>query len=1070
MPSKLAAVRSWLVACLLLFTTASFAQQKTVTGKVTGDKDKQPIFGATVAVKGSNVATQTASDGSFTITVPGNSSTLIVTFVGYESVEIAVGTKSSLDVSLKDRSTTLTDVVVTGYSSQAKKDITGSVAVVKTEDLKSIPAANAETQLQGRASGVTVTTSGRPGDGASVRIRGFGSFGNNDPLYIIDGVPGGLGGLSPNDIESMQVLKDAAAASIYGSRASGGVIIVTTKKGKSGSAKVSYNMFFGTQNPGKGFTQLLNSQEMADLTWLAYKNASQTPPSAQYGTGATPVLPDYIVPSGKKEGDPTVNPNLYRLDIENGNIYQIVRANKAGTNWFKELTQNAPITNHNIAVSGGADRSRYLFSFDYFDQKGIVIHNFYKRYTTRLNTEFNIKKNIRIGENLQVLYSQDNSAGQNGEGTELGFSYRNQPIIPVYDIMGNFAGTRATGTGNSANPVANRIRSKDNRGHNFSIFGNMYAEVDFLKHFTARTSMGGTYSTYNWYSYSFQTYENSENNTGNQYTEEMGRSRSWTWTNLLTYKNSFGEHDVTALVGTEAVEEWGRFINGSRTGYFVDNVNFRALNSGGASGQRANGTPFAPAALFSYFGKVDYTFRDKFLASFTYRRDGSSRFGPNNPWATFPAGSVGWRISSEDFMKDVKWVTDLKLRASYGTLGNQRINATNAFSQFAQGPGSSYYDINGNSTSTSQGFQQSFVGNPNGKWETNTTANVGFDATLFGGKTEVIFEVYSKKTDDLLFPLPQVASGGAAVLVNPAFFNVANMKNTGVDMMISHRGNIGGNSGIKFDVTGTFTTYKNEITGLAENISFFDFDNGEAGRINGVFTRNAVGHPISSFYGYKVVGLFQNAQDVANSPAQDGAAPGRFKYLNADGKGGITPDDRVFFGNPNPDFTYGVNLNASYKDFDIAAFFYGAQGKDAINYVRWWTDFYPSFQGSKSKDALYGSWSPSNTGAKTPIAENNSSFSSNGIPNSYYMEDASYLRLKNLSVGYTIPTRVLSRVKIDKLRIYVQATNLFTITKYTGLDPEIIGNGNGTNDRGFGFDAGVYPTVKQYYLGLNVNF
>jgi len=1071
MPSKLTAARSWLIACLLLFTTASFAQQKTVTGKILGDKDKQPIYGATVTVKGSNVATQTGADGTFRITVPNNNSVLVVTFVGYESIEVPVGDKATLDINLKDRSTTLTDVVVTGYSSQAKKDITGSVAVVKVEDLKSVPAASAESQLQGRASGVTVTTSGRPGDGASVRIRGFASFSSgNDPLFIIDGVPGSLNGINPNDIESMQVLKDAASASIYGSRASNGVIVVTTKKGKVGAAKVSYNMYYGQQYPGKGFTNLLNSQEMADLTWLSYRNANQPVPTAQYGTGANPVIPDYILPTGKMEGDPAVDPAKYNLDLDNAaNFYQIVRANKAGTNWFNELTDVAPIMNHNISVSGGADRSRFMFSFDYFDQDGIIIHNFYKRYTVRVNSEFNIKRNIRIGENIQIMYAQDNNAGQNGEGTEIGMAYRNQPIIPVYDIMGNYAGTRAVNTGNASNPVATRIRAADNRGHNMSVFGNMYAEVDFLKHFTVRSSIGGNYGTYNWYGYSFKTYENSENNTGNSYTEEMGRSRSWTWTNLLTYKHTFGEHDITALAGTEAVEEWGRWLQGFRADYFVDNPNFRSVSSG-ASGQRALGTPWTPAALWSYFGKIDYAYADKWLASVTVRRDGSSRFGPNNRWGTFPAASVGWRISRESFMQDLRWITDLKLRASYGTMGNQRINPANAFSQFSQGLGSSFYDINGASNSTVQGFQPSFIGNPDGKWETNVTSNIGFDATLFGGKTELIVEYYEKKTEDLLYRLPQVASGGAAVFVNPAFFNVGSMKNTGIDVLLTHRTNIGGSNGVNLDFTGTFTTYKNTITEIAESIDFFDFDNGESGRIGGVFTRNAVGHPMSAFFGYRVTGLFQSADEVSKAPVQDGKAPGRFRYADIDGNDTINSADRVFFGNPNPELSYGLNINASWKSFDLSAFFYGVHGKDAINYVRWWTDFFPSFQGNKSTDALYNSWSPTNTGAKTPIAENLSNFSNNNAPNSYYLEDASYLRLKNLTLGYSLPTSMLNKFKIDRFRIYVQATNLFTITKYTGLDPEIIGNGNGTNDNGLGFDAGVYPTVKQFLIGVNLNF
>lgn len=1075
MPSKLTAARLWLIACLLLFTTITFAQQKTVTGKVTGEKDKQPIFGATVAVKGSNVATQTGADGSFTISVPNANSVLVITFVGFETIEVPLAGKSNVDIFMKDKSTTLTDVVVTGYSSQARKDITGSVAVVKTEDLKSIPAANAESQLQGRAAGVTVITNNRPGDGATVRIRGFATLtGENAPLVIIDGVPGSLTSLNPNDIEQMQVLKDAATASIYGSRASNGVIIVTTKKGKQGGAKVTYNMYYGQQFPGKGFTNLLNPQEMMDLAFLAKRNQGLPLVHDQYApSGGTPRLPDYILAgtkSGVMEGDPAANPALYNLNLDNvSGSYLIVRANKAGTNWFKEITETAPIMNHNINVSGGSDRSRYLFGFDYFDQKGIVIHNFFKRYTARVNTEFNVKKNIRIGENLQLTTTQGNGAGLNDEGTEIANSYRAQTIVPVFNIKGDFAGSRGANLGNGGNPYAQRVRSKDNRGNNYSIFGNMYAEVDLFKHFTARTSLGGTISNDNYYFYTFQSYENAENNSGTSFTEGSSTFRSWIWNNQLTYKNTFGEHDVTALVGTEAVEEWGRAIQGVRLGYFVDNPDFRSLDAGGASGQRATGSPYTPTALFSYYGKVDYSFRDKYLAGATVRRDGSSKFGANNRYAVFSAFSAGWRITGEEFMQNIKWLTDLKLKASWGQMGSQFINPANQFTQFSSGPGSSNYDIAGTQNTTAGGFQQAFIGNPDGKWETNTTSNIGFEATLFGGKTEVVAEWYSKKTDDLLFRLEGVATGGVASGGNPNFKNVAAMKNTGIDILITHRENIGGSRGVKLDATLTFTTYKNEITRLSEGIDFFD-QGGNAGRVGGSFFRNAVGQPVSAFYGYKVIGIFQSADDVSKSPTQDAAAPGRFKYLDANGDGAITADDRVFFGNPNPDFTYGLNLNLSYKNFDLSAFFYGAYGKDILNYVKWWTDFVPSFQGAKSKAALYDSWvkggdPAKNAKATVPIQEESGNFSTNGVPNSYYMEDGSYMRLRNLTLGYSLPSSLLNRFKIDRLRVYAQATNLFTITKYSGLDVEITGG-----DTQFGSDAGSYPTVKQFYIGVNLGF
>lgn len=1040
----------------MLLCTVAFAQ-RTITGKVTGP-DKGPIAGATIAVKGASTATSTGADGTFVINAPANA-VLVVSYIGFDVVEISTVGRTDYNIGLKERTSSLNEVVVTGYTSQAKKDITGSVAVVNTADLKSQPASNAESQLQGRASGVTVTTDGRPGQGASVRIRGFASFGGNEPLYIVDGVPaGGISGINPNDIETMQVLKDAASASIYGARASNGVIIITTKKGRQGGAKVSYNMYYGSQNPGKGY-DLLNSQEYADATFAAYKNAGQTPPSTQYGGGATPVLPDYILPGGKKIGE--VDESKYNLNMSDiGGSNLIVKANKEGTDWYDVITDNAPIMNHNLTVSGGADRSRYMMSFDYFDQKSIMAFSFYKRYSLRLNTEFNVKKNIRIGENFQVSTTEDNTTGNNGEGTELGFAYRNQPIIPVYDIAGNFAGSRGPNLGNSANPYASRFRARDNRGQNLSLFGNVYAEVDFLKHFTARTSFGGNINYGNYYYFGFKTYENSENNTTNTYTEGFNRFRSWTWTNTLAYKNSFGKHDISALVGSEAIEEWGRAIEGRRGGYFTEVNSFRALNSG-ATQLYANGSPYTPASLYSLFGNVNYTYADKYLLGATVRRDGSSRFGPNNRYGVFPAVSAGWRISQEDFMKNVKWITDLKLRASWGQMGNQRINPSNAYDAYVGAVGSSGYDINGTSNSAAQGFQLSFVGNPNGKWETNTTTNVGFDATLFGGRTEVILEWYNKSTSDLLFRLPALSTAGAGPASNPAFFNVASMKNTGIDLLITQRNLLGTKSKFNIDGTFTFTTYKNEITKIAEGIDFFDTRGSRIGN----WVRNSVGNPLSSFFGYKTVGLFQSADDVAKSPKQDGAAPGRFKFADLDGDGKISDKDRTILGNPNPDFSYGLQLNARYGGFDLGAFFYGVQGRDAMNYVRWWTDFFPSFQGNKSKDLLYNSWTPSNTTARTPINENVSNFSTNAAVNDYYLEDGSYLRLKNLQIGYTLPTSLTNKVKIDRLRIYFQGTNLFTLTKYTGLDPEIIGG-----DSGFGVDEGIFPTVKQFLFGLNVNF
>lgn len=1070
MLGKLTAPRSWLLVSLLFFATIAWAQSRTITGTIKSVDTKTPIAGATVSVTGTNVATQADQSGSFTIQVPAGRNSLTITSVGYQASTVTLSAGNNVEVTLGAANASLSEIVVTGYSSQARKDITGSVSVVKVEELKSIPSGNAEVQLQGRAPGVTVITSNQPGDGASVRIRGFSSLNaGNSPLYIIDGVPaGGLGSISADDIESMQVLKDAASASIYGSRASNGVIVITTRRGKTGAARITYDTYFGTQDPGKGF-DLLNSQEYAELVFLAYKNSGQALSGtlvSLYGTGATPVLPDYILPTGAKEGDPSVDPAKYKLNYDDiPGSYLISRANKVGTNWFNELTRNAPMMRHALSVSGASDRSRYMFSASYFDQKGIVIYNFAKRYSARVNTEFNVRNKFRIGENIQLLYQQDQRIANNDEGGVIAQSFRSQPIIPVYDIMGNFAGSRG-GIGNSSNPVALRVRAQNDRGNTYNIFGNAYAELDLFRHFTARTNFGGQISVGNYYYNSYPSYENQENSVLNAVTEGNNVFRSWTWTNQLTYRNTIGLHDITAFAGTEAVLDDYRSTETRRQGYFSNNLDFRTINAGSGT-QSASGQPNAQRALYSVFGQANYVYNDRYLAGFTVRRDGSSAFGRDKRFGTFPAFSLGWRISEEDFFKGATWVRDLKLRGSWGKMGNQGIDPGNQFTQFAGRNGTSFYDIGGTGTALSQGFYLAFIGNTLGAWETNTTANVGFDATLFNGKTEIIFDIYSKKTSDLLFAAEQLGNSGTTAANNPPSFNIGSMKNTGIDLGITQRATIGGERGVRLDGTLTFTTYKNRITGLADSsVTFFDRNVAtEDNRIGGNFVRNQVGQPLSSYYGYKIIGLFQDAGDVAKSPKQKEAAPGRFKYMDMNADDTITAEDKTFLGSPNPKFTYGFNFNAAYKGFDLSVYLYGVEGREAINYTKWFTDFYPSFAGGKSKDALYKSWLPTRTNTNVPIAENAASFSTTGQINSYYVEDASYLRLKNLVLGYTLPRSVLSRYRIDRVRLYVQATNLFTSTKYSGLDPEIIGD-----DRGSGVDLGAYPTVKTFLVGLNLNF
>jgi TonB-linked SusC/RagA family outer membrane protein len=557
----LAAPRLLLVVCFVLSTTIAFSQ-KRVTGKVT-DANAQPISAATVSVKGTTIATQTNDAGNFIIDVPAKNNILVITSIGYEAREVFINDQNNISVSLVVAVSNLGEVVVTGYSSQRKKDITGAVSVVNVTDLKSQPTSDVASQLQGRASGVTVIQNGMPGGGSTVRIRGLGSFNNNNPLYVIDGVQSSnISGLNPNDVESLQVLKDASSASIYGVRGSNGVIIVTTKKGKKKGISVSYDMYYGVHDPGNG-PDLLNSQEEAELAFLAQRNSGLSTTGSVYGNGSKPVLPDYIYYTGAPvgipimHGDTNVNPSKYHLDYDqlgdpNYTPYIIVPANKYGTNWYKEMTRAAPIQNHNLSMSSVNENSRFLLSINYFDQQAVTMHNFYKRFTVRLNSEFDLLKKIRIGENLQLLSAEANQSANNGFNSN-GYNISSQAflvqaIIPVYNIKGDYAGT--AGSSGFAkwsiqpNPVALLDREKDNRNNNVNIFGNVYAELDIAKRFTARSSFGGNINTANTFVYPYIEYENETNISNNIYTESFIRSNNWIWTNQLSYKADLGRHTI----------------------------------------------------------------------------------------------------------------------------------------------------------------------------------------------------------------------------------------------------------------------------------------------------------------------------------------------------------------------------------------------------------------------------------------------------------------------------------------------------------------------------------------------
>ena len=1094
MNQKLLLVRSGIICFLLCCSLISLAQHP-ISGTVTDDSTKAPIAGATISVKGTKVATSTSADGQFTITVPNTNATLIITYVGFEPVEIKTGTRSTINASLHPSTDAMSEIVVTGYSSQAKRDITGSVSVVNTKELVSVPGSNVESLLQGRAAGITVGTSGIPGAGSNVRIHGYSTFGNNEPLYVVDGTRvTSISEVNPGDIESMQILKDASAASVYGSAAAGGVVIITTKQGKAGPPKVNYSGYYGWQRFDKRL-DLMNTKEYGDYLYLLQKNGGNLDADGNFvhgqyagptGKSPEPIIPDYIyagggLPGGKtggiQEGDPAADPSKYKLDLFDVNgpgTYLIVPANKEGTDWIGAIMQEAPIHNQQLTVSGGSENSKYLFGLNYFDQKGIIYTTGYKRYSIRANTSFKIKDRIRIGEYLQVNYigrSGTNAFVNQDEGNPLSFAYRQQPIIPVFDIAGNYAGTRGSNLGNANNPYGILDRRKDATDRRIGIIGSVFAEVDFLKHFTFRSNVGMDYGNISNFVFLTPVYENAEGRGGNgSFSEGSGYAYLLTWYNTLNFKKSFGEHSVGALLGTEVVQDQGRFISGNTTDYFSFDREFWQL------GATLNPTPFGTSSEYKarkyspVIAKVDYSFRDKYLFSASFRRDGSSEaFGPANKYGNFPAFSVGWRISEESFMRSNSFINDLKLRFGYGKLGNDNINSYGFLTSFVTNNDAAY-PINGTNTNITPGVRHLSIANPNIKWEETATTSIGLDASLFDNRLLVMLDVYNRETTDLLFEKELDPSlYGGRIATQPV--NIGSMNNKGVDLYLSYKG--GSSATFRYDASLTFSLYRNKVGTLAD--PFFE---GDRQRIES-FNRSVTGRPLSSFFGYQIDGFYDDEAELA-SQEQSGKFIGGWKYKDLSGPEGkpdgqITIADRTFIGNPHPDFISGLNLDLAYKNFDFTTFLYWKKGGQLANYVRYWTDF-NTFQGGRDRRALYDSWTPDHRNAKLPMVTSNDR-SSGTVPSSYFIEPGGYLRLRNLVLGYTIPERITERFSIDKFRIYVQGQNLFTVTKYTGLDPEITTNNTGRSDyrrrfadRNLGVDVGNYPTPKAFIFGVNVDF
>ena len=1055
--------KRFLFVVTLLLTTGIYAQN--ISGTVTSDDG--PLPGATVLVQGTNDFATTDFDGNFTIEA-AQGAILEVSFVGYTTQQVPVdGDQITITLALGNL---LEEVIVTtGYGTQSKRDITGAVSTIDAEELTSVPATTFAQQMQGRASGISVVSDATPGGEATVRIRGFGTTGNNNPLYVIDGVPTeSQGNLNPQDIESFQILKDASAASIYGSRAANGVIIITTKRGKVGEGKISYSSFFGWQTAAND-VDALDARGLGEYLYLADYYAGKTPSHGQYGFSGTPEnpqisIPNYVFPSGAA----SVDESLYSLT--ESNIYAITKS--ADTNWWELLTQaNAPMSQHSIDASGATETSQYAFNATFFSQDAVIKYQGYKRATIRLNSSTKtLGDRLEVGENFTLsLDNRFGGFGNDGEQNAVSGAYKHHPLLPNYDIAGNFAGSRGLNLGNNYNPYASQFRNQDDRTRRSRAFGNVYAQLTIAEDFKFKSSFGVNLTTNQRKDIGRPQPEYVEGNFINSQSSATSWDYEWTWTNTLSWAKVLNDvHDVSAYVGVEAIEGFGEYFGASRQRFPFQSTNIISYLDLGNQGTAGNfGNIAKDFSLWSQFVQANYQYDGKYLAQVTVRNDASSRFKSATNSAFFPAFSLGWRMSEEDFMSGISFIDDLKFRYGWGKTGNQSIGDYNAFTQFRSSSYNSGYPIDGSSSSATLGYDPSQFGNPNAKWEATVSNNFGFDATLFDRAISVEFDLWNRTTSDLLLTVPVVYSAGDAGA--PAV-NVGEMYNEGIDFAMDWTKDVGE---LQITLGGNISSYRNEVKKLDE----FDTPIFGSNRRVPALTRTAVGDPISSIYGFEVLGIFQS-QAEADAWAPYGStgynAPGKFKYADINGDGEINDDDRTIIGNPHPDFVYGINLNLAYRNFNLNIFGNGVQGNDVYNYVRYFADF-NTFQGNRSTRALTEAWQPSNPSAPraqwtaanpnatSPIMDANDQISSR--TSSYLIEDASYFRLRNIQLTYSFDDAINTALGISGGQIYLQGQNLFTITNYSGLNPEI----QTGNDIQLGYDGGFMPVSKTLIVGLNIS-
>ena len=1024
-------------SALCAVCTMANAQQVNVSG-VIKDATGETVIGASVMVKGTKTGTVTDFDGRFHVEcTPG--ATLVISYIGYQTQEVKAA--DGMNVVLQEAANDLNEVVVTGYTTQRKADLTGAISVVSVDDIAKQNENNPIKALQGRVPGMNISADGSPSGTATVRIRGIGTLNNNDPLYIVDGIPtkAGMHELNGNDIESIQVLKDAASASIYGSRAANGVIIITTKKGKEGKIKVDFDGSIAVSTYAHKM-KVLNAKEYGQVMWQAYVNDGMDPNTNGLG---------YRYDWGyNAQGTPVLNGISMKKYLDDAGTTPA-----ADTDWFDETTRTGVIQQYNVSVSNGSDKGSSFFSLGYYKNLGIIKTSDFNRFSARMNTEYKLLKNkmLTVGEHFTLNRTSEVQAPGGFLQNVLQFN----PSLPIYTEDGNYAGP-VGGYPDRYNPVAVLERNKDNRYTYWRMFGDAYLNLNPFKDFNIRTTFGLDYSQKQQRIFTYPVTEGNVANNKNGVEAKQEHWTKWMWNAVATYNMELGKSRIDLMAGMELNRQDDIYFSGYKEGFSILNPDYMWPDAGTANPQAYGGG--SGYSLVSFFGKANYNYADKYMASFTIRRDGSSRFGKNNRYATFPSVSAGWRINQESFLKKASWIDDLKIRASWGQTGNQEIDNLARYTLYVsnygvnENGGQSYgtsYDIagtNGGSTLAS-GFKRNQIGNDNIKWETTTQTDLGFDFAFFRNTLYGNFDWYFKKTKDILVNMPGIAVMGEG---SSQWINAGEMENRGFEFNIGYRNQT--HFGLKYDVTANISSYRNKITALPTTVAA----NGTFGG-NGV--KSVIGHPMGAQVGYVADGIFKSQEEIDNHATQEGAGLGRIRWKDLTGDGKITEADQTWIYNPVPDFTYGFNIYLEYKNFDFTAFFQGVQGVDIISDLKKETDIWAGLNvGFLNKGKrLLDAWSTSNPDSNVPalsLSDNNNE----KRVSSYWVENGSYLKLRTIQFGYNFPGTIASKLAMQRLRMYVSAQNLFTVksSSFTGVDPENPNYG--------------YPIPLNITFGLNVTF